>query len=169
MNEEELIDELDDASDLATFLIASEEIQRPRPTQQTPADVEDESEDLFFVQNENVMKKVEFTPLSSDKPTPLDGPGFPVHAQGRLDSFIVVSDSRNFEVQVTVDNSDVVDDTFSRLATIQQELTHISAYQTQEKFVVSVQDYPFREFLNIIITPSEEIEFELIRVEAIIE
>lgn len=149
-----------------------DEITRPSPVDREGTqgiEVDEESEDLFFLDSRDVTKQVAFTPKSQESANGTDKLDLPIHGKGKLDTFLVVSSSRDFSVNVTVDNSEVVDDDFDTLSTFQSDLTHVSAYQSSENFIVSVSGYPFKEFLDIRIIPTEETVFDIVRVEAIIE
>lgn len=94
--------------------------------------------------------------------------GLPLNASGRIDTLLLVGNSSDFKVYVQVDDNVVIDrKSYSDLATISNELPHVSAYETGTgKYVVSVTDYVFSEKVDANVTPTNSsATFDNIRTE----
>lgn len=136
-------------------------------TEEKKQNLEDERQTLFFFQNEDLTESNSFRP---EDPNDRDK-SFPVKAFGQIDSIFVQSPSNNFSVYLEIDGDRIIESkSWSDLDAISQELAHISAYQRQSgEFVVSVSDYVFNDEIDFSIRPNEEITFDFIRVELMID
>lgn len=134
-------------------------------------EVDEESEDPFFIEMRDVTKSSVFSPRSTasatDTSTVQDD--FPITGGGRLDNLLVISNSDQFDINVAVDDRDVVDDSFSTLNSISNELENVSAYSRSNQHIVVVSSYPFNEAIHADIRPRGEINFPRVRAEGVIE
>lgn len=129
--------------------------------------VETEPDDLTFIEERNVNLKtgVWNTPESEDDLG--DFSNLPLELDGKIENFLVVADKPDFSIRVEVDDHDILDDEYSFIESISNELSKVSAYKsTDNTYVVSVMDYDFSNRFNALIKPNaENVTFEVIRVE----
>lgn len=137
-----------------------------RPIEEAPDEPERELA-LVDLRDERLRKGVNFAPRIK---TQLDRDvGFPIDAEGQIKNLVVVAPSDDFKIYVTVDDNDVVEDSFSTLEIFSNELESVSAYTTGAgERVVTVTDYVFNEYVNFEVRPLVEMTFDIIRAEVII-
>lgn len=145
-NEETEIDEMNETNEI---------------TQKVEIDEDKEDERIFFIEQKDITKTTQFSPRPSD--THQDR--LPIRGEGKLNNFLIVSESDNYDVTVYVDDRYVVDDSFTYLKSMSNELDHVSAYSSDGKHVVNVSKYPFVDELDMDIRAREQIKFDLVRVE----
>lgn len=134
-------------------------------------EVIEESDRPFFVEMRDFTKNSPFGPRRQDDATdPSDKQDdFPIKGRGKLDNLLIIADSDQYELNVAVDDRDVVDDSYSSLSSISDELEHVSAYNRDNEFITLVTDYPFEEGLYVTIKPLESIFFYRVRAEGVTE
>jgi len=137
-------------------LILEEEremVGEPAEGEQTVNQVESDDE-LYYIQDKDVTltNQTWYSPTGKDELMGIQN--LPVKVEGTLDNFLVIADSSDFNVRVSIDEADVVKESYTDLAAVQNELTHVSAYEDEGSYVVSVTDYPFRERFNAQIRPT---------------
>lgn len=125
----------------------------------------EDKKEVVVIEEKNITRDGVFYPKDSREENPIQS--LPVHGEGELDLLIVRSNSQNFSLEVSVDDTDIIDDmTYTELNNLAPDLSHISAYDTADgEFVVTVTDYPFYEIVRARIRANDEITFPLIRVE----
>lgn len=140
----------------------------PASGEETVDQTEDDDE-LYYIQDTGVRltNNTWYSPKGEDE---LGGiQNLPLKVEGTLDNFLVIAESPYFKVRVSVDETDVIKDSYTDLAEISNELTHVSAYQKNGSYVVSVFDYPFRERIDTSVRPTNgALDITRIRTEAIV-
>ena len=117
-----------------------------------PVERADRDETVFIEQKDVVLNsRVDFEPSTVD----IEGERIssPIKGDGFLKSFLVVVDSDQFDTFLEVDNSNIVREPYTELAQVTNELENISAYQKNGDYVISMRDYPFRQFVSAGIKP----------------
>ena len=90
----------------------------------------------------------------------------PFKGTGKLENFVVIAKDSDFDIRVEIDNHSIIDDSYSFISNIQNELSKISAYSKNNNYVVSVMNYEFEEWFNAQIRPNnQDIDFTIIRIE----
>lgn len=94
------------------------------------------------------------------------GTSMPIAGPGTLKSLLIIAEDDTFEVFFEIDGQTVIDDSFTALEEISDELPDISAYERGDGFfVVTVQDYEFQSAVNAVISPTASATFTRQRAE----
>lgn len=126
-----------------------------------------ERQSLFFYQIDDKTTEGSFRP---------EDPGdsskrFPLKSSGQIETITVVSQSSSFNATLILDSDKIIDNkSWSYLDTLSQELSHIGAYQRSGgEYVLSISDYPFNKEIDFSLRPTDDVTFDVIRVELMID
>jgi len=140
----------------------------PLQDKQTVNEAEPDDE-LYYIQDTDVTlnNQTWYSPSGTDELMGIQS--LPINVEGELDSFLVIANSKDFRVRVSIDETDIISESYSDLATMQNELRHVSAYEKSGQYVVLVTDYPFRERFDVGIRPtSTPLSIDKTRVEVLV-
>lgn len=129
---------------------------------------EESHKEVIVIDQRNITRRRTFSPTK--RRTDGSTITFPIKSTGTLDSFVLQANSDQFSVLVEIDDNTVIDDDYTTLETYSDQFTHSGAFSRSGNYVVSVSNYPFRERINIEITPrgGTEVSFDLVRAEIIL-
>lgn len=95
------------------------------------------------------------------------GRSMPIEGPGTLIDALVIADKNDFGCYAEVDGQTIVNQPFTQLEKRSAELSRVSAYTQQDgDSVFSVNDYEFQQAIDVVIQPTEEVRFSVIRAEA---
>lgn len=94
--------------------------------------------------------------------------GFQVPGPGMIDTVLIRCDSTNYAIRVETDSALVLEDDFTTLQTLSNDLSHVDAYTDAGENIVVVRDYPYQEYSTVTVKPGEAVTFSRIRGEWIL-
>lgn len=125
---------------------------------------DNDDERTVIIEDRDITQSTQFVPRTDNDESPIRD--FPVKGRGTLETLIIMGSSDDYILNVSVDNSDIVDgQSYSELNSISPTLSHIDAYTDGTEFIVTINRYPFKERLRATIIPNGETTFSLVRAE----
>jgi len=147
-------------------ILTSKEERKPEYDTKTEEPVKRET--LFFFE---VNDDTYSTPFRPEDPTNSDK-DFPLKASGQIDNIFIVTSDNTYQITLIIDGDKVLNnEKWIDIETLSQELAHIEAYQRTDdnRYVLSISDYPFNEEVDLSIRPTGSTKFDVIRTEIMVD
>jgi len=74
-----------------------------------------------------------------------------IRGTGRIQEFMVRSDSSDFKVHIKVDGETLYEDSWANFNALSDTVDEVVAFEEDEKFIVHLEDIEFKEAINIIL------------------
>lgn len=112
-----------------------------------------------------VIERMDFT---TNQGFHIEEPGraMPIEGAGELVNLAVVADSDQFDIYLAIDGREKASGAATDLEPVSAELERIAVYERNDgRFVWTASEYEFRQSVDAVVTPREQITFQLQRAE----